>query len=266
MGRVVLEGVRLRAGDRTLLDDVSIDARPGELVAIVGPNGVGKTTLLRAIAGDARPAAGRIRIDGADVASLAPAARARAVTMIGGDRETPHGITVRELVATGRFSYAPWWDWTPAEDDGTVDAALARVELGEVAERDVATLSSGERQRAWLALALAQSARTVLLDEPTSHLDPRHALEVSCVMRAIASDETTAFVVSHDLNEAASIADRIALLGEGRLLICAPPHDALDPELLERAYGVAFDRVTLGGAPRVIARGYRANESVATTP
>jgi iron complex transport system ATP-binding protein len=171
---------------------------------------------------------------------------------------------VREVVATGRFAYRPWWDWTQPDEDGpAIEAALARVDLTGFAERDFETLSAGERQRAWLALALAQDTRLVLLDEPTSHLDPRHALEVSCVMRGIARDATTAFVVSHDLNEAAAIADRIAVLGDGRLLICAPPHEALEPELLERAYGIAFDRVTLGGAVRVIARGYRP-QNVAT--
>jgi iron complex transport system ATP-binding protein len=264
VGHVALHGVRLVAGGRTLVDDLTLNALPGELIAVVGPNGVGKTTLLRALAGFVAPAAGRITLDGVDVAALAPRERARAVTLIGSDTETPSGTTVREVVATGRFAYRPWWDWTQPDEDGpAIEAALARVDLTGFAERDFETLSAGERQRAWLALALAQDTRLVLLDEPTSHLDPRHALEVSCVMRGIARDATTAFVVSHDLNEAAAIADRIAVLGDGRLLICAPPHEALEPELLERAYGIAFDRVTLGGAVRVIARGYRP-QNVAT--
>ncbi len=258
MGHVTLEGVRLRVDGRVLLDGVSLEALPGELIAIVGPNGAGKTTLLRAIAGFARPAAGRILLGGRDVAPMSPPERALTVTLIGSDVEAPVGTTVRETVATGRFARRAWWDWSQAggEEDLVVTRALERVGLGRFAERRFETLSSGEKQRAWLALALAQDARVVLLDEPTSHLDPRAALEVAGVMRGIAHADTTALVVTHDLNEAAAVADRIAILGDGTLLRFAPPDEALDPGVLERAYGIAFERITIDGGIRVIPRGY----------
>jgi iron complex transport system ATP-binding protein len=218
MGRVSLRAVTLAAGTRTLLRDVSLEVAPGELIAIVGANGAGKTTLLRAIAGGTRPQQGTIAIDGADPHALHARARARAVTLIGSDV----------------------------------------VELAQLSERDFETLSSGERQRAYLALALAQDAGVVLLDEPTSHLDPRYALETLCAIRGIASGTRSALVVLHDLNEAAAVADRIAVLGDGRLLVCAAPNDALDPEVLERAFGIAFDRFDDDANVRVIPRGYRA--------
>ncbi len=258
MGHVTLEAVGLRVDGRFLLNGVSFEALPGELIAIVGPNGAGKTTLLRAIAGFARPAAGRITFDGRDVALMRPPERALVVTLIGSDVEAPVGTTVRETVATGRFARRAWWDWSQPGDDEdlVVTRALDRVGLGRFAERRFETLSSGEKQRAWLALALAQDAGVVLLDEPTSHLDPRAALEVAGVMRGIAHADTTALVVTHDLNEAAAVADRIAVLGDGALLRFAPPGDALDPDILERAYGIAFERITLDGGTRVIPRGY----------
>ena len=263
---LTLERVSVAAGGRTLLQDVSFTAQPGELIAIVGANGVGKTTLLRAIAGFAPPAAGRIALVGRDLATMRAAERARAVTLIASDAEVPYGTSVREAIAMGRFAYRPWWDWAPAADDAhIVEAALERVEVLALADRAFETLSSGERQRAWLALALAQDARLVLLDEPTSHLDPRVALEVSCVMRGVASGVTTALVATHDLNEAAAVADRIAVLGEGGLLICAAPDDALDPAILERAYGIAFDRVTIDGFARAIPRGFRGPRALTET-
>jgi iron complex transport system ATP-binding protein len=259
MGRVSLRGVTLAAGERTLVRDVSLEAAPGELLAIVGANGAGKTTLLRAIAGVARPQHGTIAIDGNDPHALGARARARAVTLIGSDVETPPATTVREIVATGRFAFRPWWDWThDDQSDDAIATALRTVDLAHIGERDFETLSSGERQRAYLALALAQDAGVVLLDEPTSHLDPRYALETLCAIRGIASGERTALVVLHDLNEAAAVADRIAVLGSERLLICAPPRDALDPAILEAAFGITFDRFDDGDHVRVIPRGYRA--------
>jgi iron complex transport system ATP-binding protein len=259
VGHVTLRGVRLTVGGRTLLEDVNLAALPGELIAIVGPNGAGKTTLLRALAGFTAPAAGEIALDGVPVRTLPARARARAVTLIGSDAEAPHdGTSVREVVSTGRYAYRPWWQWPEnAEDRDAAELALERVGLSGFSDRGFETLSSGERQRVWLALALAQAARLVLLDEPTSHLDPRYALEMLCLMRGIACDATTAFVVLHDLNEAATVADRIAVIGEGRLLACAPPAEALDPAILERAFGIAFDRAVVGGEVRVLPRGYR---------
>jgi iron complex transport system ATP-binding protein len=259
MGHVSLRNVRLAIGARTLLEQIDLDATPGEFLAIVGPNGVGKTTLLRAMAGYHPVAAGTAACDGIDVRTLDRQTRARSVTLIGDDVETPHGMSVREVVLTGRFAHRAWWDWVTGDADLlATDAALDRVSLAGLAERAFDTLSSGERQRAWLGLALAQNAQTLLLDEPTSHLDARYALEILELLRALARDGRAIVAVLHDLNEAAVFADRIAVLGDGQLLTCAPPEIALEPALLERAFGVAFERFVLDGGTRVLARSPKA--------
>jgi iron complex transport system ATP-binding protein len=256
MGHLTLRGVRLAIGERTLLEGIDFDVQPGELVAIVGPNGVGKTTLLRATAGFIAPAAGQILIDGAELRTRGRAQRARTVTLIGGDVETPHGMTVREVVVTGRFAHRAWWDWMVGDADlFAADAALERVALRPLRDRPFDTLSSGERQRAWIALALAQDARVVLFDEPTNHLDARYAVEILALLLDLARDGRAVVAVLHDLNEAAAIADRIAVLGQGTLLAYDRPETALDPAVLERAFGIAFDRIDIAGGTRVLARG-----------
>jgi ABC-type cobalamin/Fe3+-siderophores transport system ATPase subunit len=260
VGHLALRGVRIEVAGRALLDAFDLDILPGEFVAVVGANGVGKTTLLRAVGGIDAPAAGAVSLDGVELGALAPHRRAQLVAALSADPEAPNGMTVREVALSGRFARHPWWDWTRGDDDvEAVDAALGRVDLADKADRAFDTLSSGERQRAWIALALAQGARALLLDEPTSHLDARYALEVLELLHGIAREGTTVVAVLHDLNEASAFADRIAVLGEGRLLAYGAPAEVLDPAILQRAYGVDFRRIVIDGETRVFARSAKAD-------
>jgi iron complex transport system ATP-binding protein len=249
----------LRAGARTLLRGISFEARAGEFLAVLGPNGVGKSTLLRALAGVRTPQAGRVLIDGRELTSIPAAARARLLAHLASDDLFLDQLGVREVVAMGRYAHHRWWQWREeARDDAAISHALRAVHMEGFEQRRFDTLSSGERQRVWIALALAQEAPVLLLDEPTSHLDVRAAREILHLLRAQVRIGKTVVCVLHDLNEAAEFADRLALLGCGQLLACAQPEAVLDPDLVDRAYGVRMELVrSPSGALRVFPQAHQ---------
>jgi ABC-type cobalamin/Fe3+-siderophores transport system ATPase subunit len=236
---IEVAGVALAYGGCRVLEDVSLTVADGELVALVGPNGAGKSTLLRAIAG-ARPLdAGTVRVDGQTVGALGPRERGRTVALIEADGPLPERMLVDDVVGGGRLPYRPWWRWssTPA-DRAAVDAAIEQTEIGGLRGRPFAELSSGERQRVWIALAVAQDTRALLLDEPTSHLDIRHTFDMLALIRRIVAGGKSAVVVLHDLNVAAAFADRIALLANRTLLAFDTPARVFDETLLSRVYRI----------------------------
>jgi iron complex transport system ATP-binding protein len=234
-----VRAVALGYGGCRILADVSLVVREGELLALVGPNGIGKSTLLRAIAGLRPLDAGSIGVDGRAIGSLAAQERGRTIALIEADGPLPERMTVADVVAGGRLPYRPWWRWSStAEDRRAVDAAIEMTEIAALRERPFAELSSGERQRVWIALAIAQDTRVLLLDEPTSHLDIRHTFETLALVRRLVAGGKTAVVVLHDLNVAAAFADRIALLGARTLMACDTPAKVFDEALLGRVYGI----------------------------
>jgi ABC-type cobalamin/Fe3+-siderophores transport system ATPase subunit len=231
-------------GDRVVLRDVSVTLRGGELVAIVGPNGSGKSTLLRAFAGVMAPQRGTVLVDGSPVHALAPAARARCVALLAAEDTADGDVNVRDAVALGRLAHRPWWRWNGLpEDDAIVDAALARVDLVPFAERALDTLSSGERQRVWIATALAQRAPTMLFDEPTSHLDLGGAYATLDILRSLVDEGAAIAVVLHDLNLAVASVDRLILVGDGTVLADGPVDAVFRSDVLTRAYGA---EITVG--------------------
>jgi len=228
----------LAYGSNIVLRDVSMRLSDGELLAIIGPNGAGKSTLLRALGGMHAPLHGSIAVNGKAVSQMNPQERARRLALIEVDTAPVTNLTVREAVAQGRLPHRPWWRWNELpEDEAIIDEALERAQLADRSERSLDALSSGERQRVWVALALAQRAPSLLFDEPTTHLDLGHAMHILSLLRDLADEGTTVVIVLHDLNVAAAHADRIALVGQSTLLACDVPERVFQEELLSAAYG-----------------------------
>jgi iron complex transport system ATP-binding protein len=192
-------------------------------------------------------------MDSRELGSFAPTERSRAIAFVTSDDVFTDRLTVREVVAAGRYPHHHWWQWNEEpHDTEAISAALRAVELEPLAHREFETLSSGERQRVWIALALAQEAALLLLDEPTSHLDVRVAQNILTLLRAQVTAGKTVVCVLHDPNEAAAYADRVLLLEPGGVLAFDEREHALSREFLGRAYGVKMESLrTASGAPRV---------------
>jgi ABC-type cobalamin/Fe3+-siderophores transport system ATPase subunit len=254
---IAVRDARLTIGERTLLDAVTFDVRAGTLVALVGPNGVGKTTLLRAIAAMHPLSGGTISVDGAPTNALRQRERARRIAFLGADDVSVEGLSVRDVVATARYAHHRWWEWRETdEDEAAIATALAEVGMTPMQGRLFSTLSSGERRNVWVALAIAQQTPVLLLDEPTTHLDLHVAQRMLALLRALARAGKTILCSLHDLNEAAAFADGIALLGGGRLLVAAPPDEVLASPVLDEVYAGAIERVRVrDGSLRVYPSG-----------
>lgn len=237
MSLLQARGLHLQAGDRTVLNAVSADFEPGQVTAILGANGAGKSTLLAALAGLSRPARGEVLLDGAPLADMPPRRRAQRLGFIPQTPEIAWGLEVRTVVGLGRL---PWLGarGLAVEDEAAVDRALAAARVEALADRDITTLSGGERARALIARALAGEPEWLLADEPYAGLDPRHALEAGDLFRRLAGAGAGVLLTLHDLTLAARLADRVLVLGHGRVLADGPPSTAMTSDTLAVAYGV----------------------------
>ena len=237
----MLEARNLSAGypGRAVLAGVSLAAQPGRVLALLGPNGCGKSTLLRTMAGLLPPLGGEVLLDGRR--DYSPRQAAQRVAYLPQSRTAPN-ITVRRLVLHGRFPYLSYPRRYGREDYETVDRALAAADALDLADRPLPELSGGQRQKAYLAMALAQETEAILMDEPTTFLDIRHQLEVLALVRRLAEEGRGVVLALHDLCLALTAADDVAVLGEGRLLALGGPEAVYQSKVLERVMGVRLDR------------------------
>lgn len=242
-----LDAVSAMYRDRAALRDVTIEIDAGERVAIIGPNGAGKSTLLRVVAGLLHPATGTVELGGDRVDRLDRMSVARRLAVVPQLPLLPFATTVEEVVALGRLPHEHPVRGMRPSDRAAVAAAIERVGVGHLLGRDARELSMGERQLVLLAMAVAQAAPILVLDEPTVHLDLRHQVEVMDLVGDLNTrDGTTILAVLHDLGLAAHFFPRLILLDRGRVVADGSPADVLAPDRIRDVFGVDPSFVRLG--------------------
>ena len=234
-----LRQVSVAYGARPALRDIDLELTPGEMVCLVGPNGAGKSTLVRCLTGLVRPTSGSVLVSGRPLPSVPRTELARRLAVVPGTVRLPFAMTVEDVVALGRTPYLHTWSGQSPADIAAVTAALARVDIVSLRHRDVRTLSMGERQLTLIAMALAQGGSTLILDEPTVHLDLHHQVAVMELLVRLSTDEgMTVLAVLHDLSLARHFFARLALLDHGRMVADGPTERVLTSERIRQVYRV----------------------------
>lgn len=255
-------GLSVGYGGATIVCDIDLEAWRGDVLGLIGPNGTGKSTLMRALAGLMPPSTGEVTVDGRALSGMRARERARRLAFLPQDTGLDLALEVREVVAMGRYAHRSRWRANP-NDAASIESALERTGTSHLAERHIGRLSGGQRQLALIAKLLAQDASTLLLDEPVSALDLGYQLDVLGLMRDLADDGHAVIVVLHDLDLAARFCDRLLVLHDGRVRASGAPRDVLTPQLVRDVYrveaSVEVDDAT--GTPRVraLARSPRAS-------
>jgi iron complex transport system ATP-binding protein len=246
-----------RSAPKFTLGPASFEAQQRELVAILGPNASGKSTLLKLLAGVIKPLSGRVEIDGTEVGGLDLRTRAQKIALVQQESELLFPLRVWEYVLQGRYPYGRRLRFESDEDCLMAGNALAQVGADALRDRWMEQLSGGEKQRVILARALAQQPSLLLLDEPTQHLDIGGKVELLRRLRQLADENRyTVVVVTHELNLAAEFSDRIVLLQKGKCLRIGAPGEVYQRELLEEVFEAPLEVETRSsGRPRVILRG-----------
>jgi iron complex transport system ATP-binding protein len=246
-----------RSTPRFSLGATSFDAQRHEIIAILGPNASGKSTLLRLLAGVLRPLSGRIEIDGVELGQLDLRTRAQRIALVQQESELLFPLRVWEFVLQGRYPYGRRLRFESDEDSLLAGNALAQVGADALRDRWMNELSGGEKQRAILARALAQQPSLLLLDEPTQHLDIGGKVELLRRLRKLANEHRyTVLVVTHELNLAAEYSDRIVLLHQGKCLRVGSPAEVYERDLLQKVFDAPLEvELRQNGRPHVILRG-----------
>lgn len=225
------------------LHGVSAHLAPGKLTAIIGPNGCGKSTLMKCAVGLMKPSGGEILLNGQPLSVIPEKERARHLSYMPQSRIAPD-ISVRHLVTHGRYPHLKWGQSLRREDREIVQAAIERVKLGALVNRPVSRLSGGERQRAYLAMMLAQQTAVMLLDEPTAYLDLSSQFALMELLRALCREGRSVILVLHELSLALEYTDSLLLMERGRLVAAGSPEEVYRTGQIQRVFSIDVRRTS----------------------
>jgi iron complex transport system ATP-binding protein len=241
MPALKVHGLTFSYGGEPLLADISFELRAGDFMCVLGPNGSGKSTLLRLLTGFMKAGSGSVRLGGEEVAAIALRKLARLAAYVASETATPYDFSVRELVLLGRTARAGFWRGYSAADGEAADLALEETGIARLAGRSINTLSTGERQLAFIAQALAQEARVLLLDEPTSHLDLKYKATIMELLRRLAGKGLAVAAVLHEPALARLGCSKALVLRGGGAYSFGPAAEMLTPASLAAAYDLPPD-------------------------
>ena len=231
-------------GKKVVLEEISLKINPGEIVSVLGPNGEGKSTLLKIAGRLQKPFSGSVLLDDQEIRKIPSKKLARRMAILSQASDIPEGLTVEELVALGRF---PYRESSTATKEKTAEA-LESMEISNLRKRIVASLSGGERQRARLAMVLAQDPELLLLDEPTTFLDIRHQFEILELIRSLNKKRNiSVLMVLHDISLASVYSDRMILLKEKKIHSSGSPEEIMKPEIIRDVFGIESKIVPADG-------------------
>lgn len=235
-----IENLQFTYEDQTeVLKDVSLTANVGEIVGIIGPNGAGKSTLIKLIGGLLKTNSGQILLDNLEINHYSPKQLAKLLGYVPQSVDMPFTFTIRQIVEMGRYPYLQGILHEDVDSVGEVDKALEWMDLNLLSARHFNALSGGEKQRVIIASVLAQQARVLLLDEPTSSLDLKHQQGIFRILKRLAEEDgKTIILVTHDINLAAQFCGRLVLLDHGQILADGPAENVLQFQLIQQVYGV----------------------------
>lgn len=224
---------------KPILRNIDLAIPPGKITVLVGANGCGKSTLVRGLARLLKAKSGKVYLDGKDISQLKSKTVAQKLVMLSQSPVAPEGLTVRNLVAMGRYPYQNWLQQWSKEDEIKIEEALSITGTIEIAERLLNSLSGGQRQRAWIAMVLAQDTNILLLDEPTTYLDLAHQIELLDLLQQLHETKgKTIVMVLHDLNLACRYADYLVAIKQGKIYAMGTPKQVMTEEMVQEVFGL----------------------------